>query len=47
MIEDPDRFEGNLLEVVKDGVAYRGAVDAFPQRSYRDSVADALDHDHS
>lgn len=45
VIEDPGRFEGNLLEVVKDGVAYRGAVDAFPQRSYRDSVADALDHD--
>jgi imidazolonepropionase-like amidohydrolase len=39
VIDDPRRFdEGALLEVVKDGVAYRGAIDAFPQRSYRDGA---------
>ena len=42
VIEDPARFDGALVEVVKDGEGYRGAIDALPQRSYRDSVTSAL-----
>lgn len=43
VIDDPARFDqGALLEVVKDGVAYRGGVDGLPQRTFRDSVHDAI-----
>ena len=43
VIDDPTRFDhGALLEVVKDGVAYRGGVDGLPQRTFRDSVHDTI-----
>ena len=45
VIDDPARFEGNLLEVVKDGEGYRGGVPELPQRTYRDSVRSAIDED--
>jgi imidazolonepropionase-like amidohydrolase len=39
VITDPALLtSGALLEVVKDGVAYRGAVAGLPQRSYRDTT---------
>jgi imidazolonepropionase-like amidohydrolase len=40
VIEDPLRFEdGALVEVVKDGVAYRGAITELPQRTFGDTAA--------
>ena len=42
VIEDPGRFEGSLLEVIKDGEGFRGALEAFPQRSYRSAVESAI-----
>lgn len=43
VLEVPERLcDGALLEVVKDGVGYRGAVDAFPQRTYRSRAREAL-----
>ncbi len=44
VIDDPARFEhGALLEVVKDGIGYRGNVAGIPQGGTRRSVAAALD----
>ena len=34
--------EGALLEVIKDGVGYRGALHQMPQRRFAHTVADAL-----
>jgi imidazolonepropionase-like amidohydrolase len=35
--------EGALVEVLKDGVAHRGALPGLPQRTFRDAVSSALD----
>ena len=41
VLEDPGRLDaGALLEVVKDGVAYRGGLAAFPQRTFADTAAE-------
>ena len=38
-IDDPRLLDvGALVEVVKDGVGYRGGLEALPQRSYRDGA---------
>jgi imidazolonepropionase-like amidohydrolase len=43
VIDDPNHFnEGGLLEVVKDGTGYRGAIAELPQRTYADTVACVL-----
>lgn len=43
VIADPARLDrGALLEVVKDGVGHRGAIEALPQREYAASVRAAL-----
>ena len=43
VIADPRGFEaGGLLEVVKDGVAHRGAIGGLPQRHYADTVREVL-----
>lgn len=39
VVDDPATMEhGGLVEVVKDGVAYRGELDGLPQRTYREDV---------
>ena len=43
VIAHPEKIcDGALLEVVKDGVAYRGAIDAFPQHTYRSRAREAM-----
>jgi imidazolonepropionase-like amidohydrolase len=43
VLGDPARFEkGALLEVVKDGEGYRGALATLPQRAHADTVRTAL-----
>ena len=43
VIADPARLDaGALLEVVKDGVGYRGAIEALPQRDYATNTRGAL-----
>lgn len=40
---DPEELDkGALVEVMKDGVAYRGAIPGLPVRRYRDTVDEAL-----
>jgi len=43
VLEQPALFEqGALLEVVKDGVGYRGGLEGFPSRSLENCMQDAL-----
>ena len=43
VIEHPQMFDQQaLVEVVKDGVGYRGALPALPQRSFSDCVRETL-----
>jgi imidazolonepropionase-like amidohydrolase len=43
VVADPAAFaRGALLEVVKDGIAYRGGVAALPQRSYRSATVERM-----
>lgn len=43
VLADPAALtRGALLEVIKDGVAYRGGLPSLPQRTYRSAVADLL-----
>jgi imidazolonepropionase-like amidohydrolase len=43
VVDDPRHFQaGALLEVVKDGLGYRGGVAAFPQRRFEGTVRDLL-----
>ncbi len=38
VLADPERCDGALREVIKDGVGYRGALAGLPQRSFHDTV---------
>lgn len=38
---------GAIIEVMKDGEAYRGGIAGLPQRSFRGGIADALREKHS
>lgn len=43
VLQKPDAMDrGALLEVVKDGVAYRGALSGFPQRTFASTVDSLL-----
>ncbi len=43
VISDPNKFSGGgLLEVVKDGTGYRGAIAELPQRTFADTVTKVL-----
>jgi imidazolonepropionase-like amidohydrolase len=43
VIRDPSLLDaGALLEVVKDGVGYRGALDGIPQRTFGDTLGTVL-----
>lgn len=43
VVENPTLFDqGALVEVMKDGVAYRGAIATLPQRTYRSNLTELL-----
>ena len=43
VIAEPDLFDqGALVEVVKDGIGYRGYLDGVPQKTFRSGVDDLL-----
>ncbi|MFB3146922.1 MAG: hypothetical protein ACE1ZO_07320, partial [Nitrospirales bacterium] len=43
VIENPALFDqGALVEVIKDGIGYRGAVADIPQRTFGSTVRDSL-----
>ncbi|RME55215.1 MAG: hypothetical protein D6795_03355, partial [Deltaproteobacteria bacterium] len=43
VLEDPERLaRETLVEVLKDGVAYRGAIPELPQRTFRTTTQEAI-----
>jgi len=43
VLDNPALFEqGSLVEVIKDGVGYRGAITGIPQRTFHSTVRDIL-----
>jgi imidazolonepropionase-like amidohydrolase len=43
VFENPEELDkGALVEVMKDGMAYRGNIPGLPVRRYQDTVAEAL-----
>ena len=43
VVDSPALFEqGVLVEVIKDGVGYRGAIPEIPQRTFHSTVRDSL-----
>lgn len=48
VVEHPDLLgQGALIEVLKDGVGYRGGLTALPQRTFMSCVTQALNKDES
>ena len=43
VVDQPQLFEeGALVEVIKDGLAYRGGLSTFPRKTFEESVTEAL-----
>ena len=42
VIENPELMQAGFVEVVKDGVGYRGGIGALPQRAFDSTVKNVL-----